>query len=118
MWTNLGRLTSKYDVLYPAIALVLGVMVALVLRPLVQSTGGKFWLMLVTVGLVAGVLLSRSLRVAARYRRLMRGRCARKGCRGVVQHSEKMGKGWVVCPTCKAYWPELAGMRFRLTART
>jgi len=118
MWGSMGRLTTKYDVLPPLIALVVGVMIALVLRSLLQSPGGKAWVTLLTAAVLVGITMSRGLRVAARYRRLMRGRCATPSCRGVVQRSEKMGRGWVVCPTCKKYWPEMAGMNFRLTART
>ena len=118
MFKNLARLTTKEDVLPPLIALLVGgLAIALILCAL-SSSGGRAIGCMVVGGIVLFVVASRVLRVAARYRRLNRGRCPRPGCRGVVQHSERLGEGWVVCPTCKGSWPEVDGMSFRLTSRT
>ena len=118
MWKNIALLTTKEDVLAPVIAILLGVLIAGLLSCFARTPSGRFWVCLV-VGVVVFLFVTlRLLRFAARYRRLKRGRCPRPGCRGVVQRSEKLGKGWVVCPTCKGTWPELEGMKFRLTVRT
>ena len=118
MWKNIVLLANKQDVLAPGIAVLLGVLIAGLLTCFARTPSGRAWVCL-GVGVVVFLFVaSRLLRFAARYRRLKRGRCPRSGCRGVVQRSERLGKGWVVCPTCKGSWPELDGMQFRLTVRT
>ena len=117
MFGSLARLITKADVLPPVIALVLGVPLAGLVTAIAHSPGARLLGVLIVAAAVLGVIGSRTLRLAARYRRLMRGRCPHPGCRGVVQRSERLGKGWVVCPTCKDTWPELEGMKFRLTSR-
>lgn len=117
MLSNLGRITTKADVLPPVIAVLVGVPLAGLLMSFAHSSGGRLLLGLLVALVVFGVVGSRGLRLAARYRRLKRGRCPHPGCRGVVQHSERLGPGWVVCPTCKTTWPEIEGMQFRLTSR-
>jgi len=118
VWKSIGKLTTKEDVLPPVITLLVGVLAAGLLMCFAKSAGGRAWTCVIVGAIVFGVFASRALRVAARYRRLSRGRCPRPGCRGVVQRSEAKGPGWVVCPTCKGTWPELDGMSFRISVRT
>ncbi len=117
MFGNLARVITKADVLPPVIAVLVGVPLFGLVATAVRTPGVRLFAMLLVVALTVGVISSRVLRVAARHRRLMRGRCPHPGCRGVVQRSERLGKGWVVCPTCGDTWPELDGMRFKLTVR-
>jgi len=58
------------------------------------------------------------MNVLRRYQQLAAGKCPNPLCHGVVQRSELVGKGKVVCPTCKKTWPELKRMQFRATARS
>ena len=118
MWKNVVLLATKEDVLPPIIALMLGVLGMTAMGCFTSTTGVRSLACLAVSVIVFLFIASRLLRFAARYRRLKRGRCPRPGCRGVVQHSESLGKGWVTCPTCKGSWPELEGMKFRLTVRT
>ncbi len=67
--------------------------------------------------IMLAVILRSLLAVYGRYSRLNSGRCPNPLCHGVVQRSELVGEGKVVCPTCKKTWPELRGMRFRTTTR-
>jgi len=118
MLKSLARLTTKEDVLAPLITLLIGVLAGGLLLCFVHSSGARAVTCLAVGAVILFVFTSRILRLAARYRRLNRGRCPRAGCRGVVQRSERLGDGWVVCPTCRSTWPELDGMKFRLTSRT
>ncbi len=118
MWKNVTLLANKQDVLTPLIAVLLGVFIAGLLSCFAHTPGTRGLICFIVGGLVFLFVASRLLRFAARYRRLKRGRCPRSVCRGVVQRSERLGKGWVVCPTCKGTWPEMSGMQFRLTVRT
>jgi len=118
MWKNILLLANKQDVLAPVIAILLGVLIAGLLTCFARTPAGRAWVCIIVGAVTFLFVASRVLRFAGRYRRLKRGRCPRPGCRGVVQRSERLGKGWVVCPTCKSTWPELSGIKFRLTVRT
>ena len=118
MWKNVVLLANKQDVLTPLIGILLGVLIAGLLTCFTQTPGTRNLICFIVGILVVLFVASRLLRFAARYRRLKRGRCPQSVCRGVVQRSERLGKGWVVCPTCKGSWPEMDGMSFRLTVRT
>lgn len=64
-----------------------------------------------------GLALALVHTISFRYKRLLTGHCANPLCHGVVQHSSRVSKGLVVCPTCQRVWPEVPGMRFQLTQR-
>jgi hypothetical protein len=117
MLRGMWRLTTKNDVLPPLITVMLALMVGGILCALIADPGRDRWVLVTLATISVLVVLWMLSRVWRRYRRLRRGRCPYPLCRGVVQRSERVDKGYVVCPTCQRVWPEVKGMQFRLSAR-
>lgn len=117
MLRGMWQLTSKADALTPLITVMLCAMVGGILWALSGSPRIHWIVGIVFGGIALIVSMSSLIRVWRRYRRLRGGRCANLRCRGVVQRSERVQKGFVVCPTCQKVWPEIRGIRFRLTGR-
>lgn len=117
MFRGMWQLTTKADALTPLITFMLCAMVGGILWALTSSPRIHWIVGIVFGGIAFIVATSRLISVWRRYRRLRGGRCANLMCHGVVQRSERAGKGFVVCPTCRSVWPEIRGIRFRLTGR-
>jgi len=113
MW----QLTTKADVLIPLITFMLCLMIGGILWALINSARAHAAVLVAFGGISLFVLAWATIRVWRRYRRLRRGRCANLMCRGVVQRSQRLGRGFVVCPTCGSTWPELEHMQFRVSSR-
>ncbi len=99
--------------------LITGLVCALAIwgATLVES-GWLRWLLIVLFGAIAvGVVVSLVAKMKYRYCELCKGHCPNPLCHGVVQHSEYVPRGFVVCPTCKKTWPELKNIVFKTTSR-
>ena len=117
MLRGMARLTTKADILRPVITLlVCGLLWGLVAE-FVQSAAGKSLWPAILGGVFLLVAFSTVRSLYVRTRKLLGGRCPHPPCHGVVQHSERVPRGYLVCPTCKHRWPELQGMRFLLSGR-
>lgn len=112
------RLMTGGDVAKIAIALLLGAgAIALVVAGMTPGAG-RVCVECIIGALTLGAVVLSGRSVFIRYRKLSNGKCPYPLCHGVVQHSELVGKGNVVCPTCKKTWPELDNIRFKATARS
>lgn len=117
MLRGMAQLTTGGDLIKAGIALLLGLGIAAIVAAAMGPGGARTMVTGGVLLVMVAVLAQTGLSVWGRYRRLAAGRCPNSLCHGVVQHSELVGHGKVVCPTCRKTWPELQGMRFRMTAR-
>ncbi|MBD3291965.1 MAG: hypothetical protein GF393_03510 [Armatimonadia bacterium] len=106
------------DVAKILIALLLGVGAISIVAAAMNAGAGRICVECIIGATTLGVVLLSGMSVFRRYRQLSDGRCPNPLCHGVVQRSELVGKGNVVCPTCKKTWPELDSMKFKATARS
>jgi hypothetical protein len=118
MIKGMTRLMTGVDLAKMLLALVLGLGVGAIVSAVVQQGTGRTCAVCVIGAAMIAVILQSSLSVLRRYRQLSAGKCPNPLCHGVVQRSELVGRGHVVCPTCKKTWPELERMRFRATVRS
>ncbi len=117
MLRGMARLTTSGDLIITGVSILLGLGIGGIVLAAI-SPGGTRTCATCIIGVVMfGVLLNTWLGVFRRYRQLVAGKCPNPLCHGVVQPSELVGRGNVVCPTCKKTWPELSGMQFRATSR-
>jgi hypothetical protein len=116
MIKGMVRLMTGGDLAKMLIAILLGAGLGAVAC---AATAGTAMVCLVSVIGAASlaVVVNSALGIHSRYRQLSDGRCPNPLCHGVVQRSQLVGKGNVVCPTCKKTWPELERMSFKATAR-
>lgn len=117
MLRGMAQLTTGGDLIKAAIALLLGLGIVTVVGAAMGAGAARTIAVGAVLLVMVGVLAQTGLSVFGRYRQLAAGKCPNPLCHGVVQHSDLVGEGKVVCPTCKKTWPELQGMRFRMTAR-
>jgi len=117
MLQDVMRLTTKVDVLTPLITTLVLLMVGAVLVALIGSSTGDWVVIALCGGVILLAVANMILKLRYRYRELSKGHCPNPLCHGVVQHSELVPKGWVICPTCKARWPEIRNIKFKATAR-
>lgn len=117
MVRGMAQLTTGGDLMKAGIALLLGLGIAAIVVAAMDTGGARTMVVGGVLLVMVAVLAQTGLSVFGRYRQLAAGKCPNPLCHGVVQHSELVGSGKVVCPTCKKTWPELQGMRFRMTAR-
>ena len=118
MLKGMVRLTTGGELAKMLVAVLLGSgLVAIVIGALTQGTP-RVCLECIIGAATLAVLIHTVMGVFGRYRQLSEGKCPNPLCHGVVQRSELVGKGFVVCPTCKKQWPELKSMSFRATARS
>ncbi len=118
MVKGMTQLMTGGDLAKMLIALLLGLgLGGIVSAAMNAGTGRTCAVCIVGAGALAVVLQS-ALSVFRRYKQLAAGKCPNPLCHGVVQRSELVSKGKVVCPTCKKTWPELERMQFRATARS
>ena len=117
MLRGMARLTTSGDLIAAGLSILFGLGIGAIIVA-AMSPGTARTCAACIIGAVAlGVLLNTWLGVFGRYRQLVAGKCPNPLCHGVVQPRELVGRGNVVCPTCKKTWPELAGMHFRATSR-
>jgi len=117
MLRGMAQLTTGGDLMKAGIALLLGLGIAAIVVAAMGPGSARTIVTGAIVLVMVGVVAQTGLSIFGRYRQLAAGRCPNPLCHGVVQHSELVSDGMVVCPTCKKTWPELRGMRFRMTAR-
>lgn len=117
MIKGMAQLTTGGDVAKMAIAILLGAGIGAIVEAAMSGTGRVCAVCVVAAATIAVIVMS-GMGVYRRYAQLKDGKCPNPLCHGVVQHSQLVGKGKVVCPTCKKTWPELARMQFRATARS
>ena len=116
MLRGMAKLVTGGEIITIATTILVGAAIGMVIAS-GMSGGGRICVG-GSVGIAMfGAILRTGMGLFHRYNKLTSGRCPNPLCHGVVQHSELVGKGNVVCPTCKRTWPELQGMRFRATAR-
>ncbi|MEA3401781.1 MAG: hypothetical protein U9R79_11125 [Armatimonadota bacterium] len=113
----MARLTTAGDVIKAVVALFVGLGIGAGVSAFLSPGTLRVCAQCIVGAAMIGVIGSAGLGVFRRYRQLSEGKCPNPLCRGVVQRSELVDRGQVVCPTCKKVWPELAGMQFRATAR-
>ena len=117
MFRGMARLATKGDILRPAITLLVCALLWGIVAEVLQLARGQ-WVWPVLFGgvfLVVAFTTARGLYV--RTSKLRNGRCPNPLCHGVVQHSERAPRGFLLCPTCGSRWPEIAGIKFRVTGR-
>ena len=90
---------------------------ALVGGAIVPGIWGRILVVVPLVAVSAALVMALDHTVAFRHKRLQAGQCAHPLCHGVVQHSYHVPEGYVICPTCKRVWPEVADMEFQFTQR-
>lgn len=112
------RMMTGGDVAKMLIALMLGVGAGAIVASAMGVGAGRICVECLIAAVTAGVVIMTGMGVFRRYDQLSNGKCPNPLCHGVVQHSELVKKGTVVCPTCKKTWPELENIRFKATARS
>jgi len=117
MLRGMAQLTTGGDLITAGVSILFGMGIGGIILAAMSPGGTRTCVTCVIGAVMFGVLLKTWLSVFHRYRQLAAGKCPNPLCHGVVQQSELVGKGTVVCPTCKKTWPELAGMHFRATSR-
>jgi hypothetical protein len=117
MIKGMARLMTGGDIAKMLIAILFGAgLVGIVAAGMHGGIGRTLVLGVIGVATV-GVVLQSGVGVFRRYNQLNSGKCPNPLCHGVVQRSELVRKGDVVCPTCRRTWPELEDMSFKATAR-
>lgn len=116
MIKGMVRLTTGGDVAKMLVAILLGAGLGAIVAAGLSGTG-KICLECIIAAATIGVVALTAIGVYHRYEQLSGGKCPNPLCHGVVQQSQLVGKGNVVCPTCKKVWPELEHMQFKATAR-
>jgi len=106
------------DVAKILIALLLGVGAGALVAAGMGAGAGRICVECIIGAVTAAVVIHSGMGVFSRYKQLSNGKCPNPLCHGVVQRSELVSKGNVVCPTCKKTWPELDSMKFKATARS
>jgi len=117
MLRGMARLTTSGDLIITGVSILLGLAIGATILAAIAPGSTRTCVTCIIGAVMLGVLLNTWLGVFRRYRQLAAGKCPNPLCHGVVQHSELVGRGTVVCPTCKKTWPELSGMQFRATSR-
>lgn len=117
MLRGMAQLTTSGDLIMAGLSLLFGIGMGGIIVAAMSPGGGRICATCIIGAVMFGVLLNTWLGVFRRYRQLAEGKCPNPLCHGVVQPSELVGRGRVVCPTCKKTWPELEGMHFRATSR-
>lgn len=113
MFSGMARLSTRAEVLTPLITILLSLMIGALLRARIATPSGDRLVLIMFGAVCLLVVAYYFIRVFRRYRRLRRGRCPNIMCRGIVIHSDRVAKGYVLCPTCGGVWPELKRMRLR-----
>ena len=117
MLKGMTRLMTGGDIAKMLVAVLLGLGLGAIVAAGMNAGGGRTCVQCIIGAAIFAVLLLTSMSVFRRYQQLAAGKCPNPLCHGVVQRSELVGKGKVVCPTCKKVWPELEHMQFRATVR-
>ncbi|MGC9317503.1 MAG: BRcat domain-containing protein [Armatimonadota bacterium] len=117
MLRGMAQLTTAGDVIKAVAALFVGLAMGAGVTAFLGPGALRVCAQCVVGAAMIGVIGSAGLGVFRRYRQLSDGKCPNPLCHGVVQRSQLVDRGHVVCPTCKKVWPELTGMQFRATAR-
>ncbi len=117
MLRGMARLTTGGDLITAGLSILLGMGIGGIVWAAMSPGSGRICVTCIVGAVAAGVLVNTWLNVFRRYRKLIEGRCPNPLCHGVVQTSDLVGAGHVVCPTCKRIWPQLDGMRFKVTSR-
>lgn len=118
MIKGMARLTTGGDVAKVGITLLVGLGLMAIVAAGMQAGSGRICVECILGAVIVAVAFRTWLGVFRRYQQLAAGKCPNPLCHGVVQHSDLVGRGKVVCPTCKKTWPELERMQFRATARS
>ncbi len=117
MLQAMSRLTTKNDVLRVVIALLSCLALWGITEAFMQASRGRVLWPAILAGVFVVVCYATGHSVCVRARKLLSGRCPHPLCHGTVHHSESVPKGYLVCPTCKHRWPEVAGIKFRASGR-
>ena len=88
-----------------------------IIKAFVKSAAGQKLLPAVFAVIFLLVCASAALKLWRRTKELLKGRCPNPLCHGVVQRSENVPKGFLICPTCQSKWPEIKGIQFKVTGR-
>ena len=118
MIKGMARLMTGGDIAKMLIALMFGVGVGAIVAAAMGAGAGRICVQCLIAAVTAAVVIFTGASVFHRYQQLSNGKCPNPLCHGVVQHSQLVKKGNVVCPTCKKTWPELDNIRFKATARS
>ncbi|MGI5819779.1 MAG: BRcat domain-containing protein [Armatimonadota bacterium] len=117
MIRGMARLMTGGDVAKMLIAILFGAGMGSIVAAWMSGTA-KTWVVGIIGAATLAVVVHSGMGVYRRYRQLSEGKCPNPLCHGVVQRSQLVDRGNVVCPTCKKTWPELQSMTFRATARS
>ncbi len=112
------RMMTGGDVAKMLIALLLGVGAGVIVASAMGAGAARICVECLIAAATAAVVILTGMSVFRRYDQLSSGRCPNPLCHGVVQRSELVKRGNVVCPTCKSTWPELENIQFKATARS
>lgn len=118
MLKGMVRLMTGGDLAKMLIAILLGLGVGAIAAAAMDAGAGRICVECIIGAATIGVVGFVGMGIFRRYQQLSDGRCPNPLCHGVVQRSELVGSGNVVCPTCKKTWPELDSISFRATARS
>ena len=117
MIKGMARLMTGGDLAKILVAILLGVGLGAIAAAGISAGTGRVCVECIIGAATLAAVIFSGMSVFRRYQQLSNGRCPNPLCHGVVQRSELVGKGNVVCPTCKKTWPELASMKFKATVR-
>jgi len=115
MLRGMVQLANRSEIVTLAVTMVFcGTMIA-VLVSVAKTPVAKGFVVVMALGILAAVTVAICRRLSSRCSTLLSGRCPTPFCHGVVQRSEHVPRGFVVCPTCKAKWREIKGITYRTT---
>lgn len=118
MIRGMMRLMTGGDLAKILIAVLLGLGAGAIVAAAMSPGAGRICVECIIGAVTAAVVIHSGMGVFGRYKQLSDGKCPNPLCHGVVQRSELVDRGNVVCPTCKKTWPELDSMKFKATARS
>ena len=118
MIKGMARLMTGGDMAKMLIAVLFGVGIGGIIAAGMHAGTGRTCIECIIGAATLGVVVHSGMGIFRRYKQLSTGKCPNPLCHGVVQRSELVEKGNVVCPTCKKTWPELEKMSFKATARS
>jgi hypothetical protein len=117
MLRGMARLVTKSDVLRPAITLLVCALLGGIMWEVLHWSRARWVGPVLFGGIFLVVAFSTARGLYVRTMKLLNGRCPHPLCHGTVQHSERAPRGFLRCPTCGHQWPEIEGIKFRVTGR-